>query len=78
PTRTTPAAPPSAVISALDNASASPGGSLSHAWGQFTCAPDGTLTQKGLGKQNIATGITSTTEAATPSEEKAAYDKASA
>ncbi|MEA7614641.1 tail fiber protein, partial [Salmonella enterica subsp. enterica serovar Anatum] len=40
--------------------------------------PDGTLTQKGIVKLNSATDSTSTTEAATPSAVKAAYDKASA
>ncbi|EAM3154692.1 phage tail protein, partial [Salmonella enterica] len=49
-----------------------------HAWGQITGAPDGTLTQKGIVKLNNATDSTSTTEAATPSAVKAAYDKASA
>ena len=49
-----------------------------HTWSQITDIPDGTLTQKGIVKLNNATDSNSTTEAATPSAVKAAYDKASA
>ncbi|CCU31475.1 tail fiber protein [Salmonella enterica] len=45
---------------------------------QIIGVPDGTLAQKGIVKLNNATDSTSTTEAATPSAVKAAYDKASA
>ncbi|MEK0044798.1 phage tail protein [Escherichia albertii] len=47
-----------------------------HTWSQITDIPDGTLTQKGIVKLNNATNSTSTTEAATPSAVKAAYDLA--
>ncbi|EAA7316807.1 TPA: tail fiber protein [Salmonella enterica subsp. enterica serovar Singapore] len=77
-TSTTEAATPSAVKAAYDKASAAAPASHTHAWGQITSAPDGTLTQKGIVKLNNATDSTSTTEAATPSAVKAAYDKASA
>ncbi|ECM9706425.1 phage tail protein [Salmonella enterica subsp. enterica serovar Infantis] len=77
-TSTTEAATPSAVKAAMDKASAAAPARHTHAWGQITGAPDGTLTQKGIVKLNNATGSTSTTEAATPSAVKAAYDKASA
>ncbi|EAA2244660.1 phage tail protein [Salmonella enterica] len=77
-TSTTEAATPSAVKAAYDKASAAAPASHTHAWGQITGAPDGTLTQKGIVKLNNATDSTSTTEAATPSAVKAAYDKASA
>lgn len=49
-----------------------------HVWGDITGVPDGTTAQKGIVKLNSATNSTSTTEAATPSAVKAAYDKASA
>ncbi|EAB4657010.1 phage tail protein [Salmonella enterica] len=77
-TSTTEAATPSAVKAAMDKASAAAPARHTHAWGQITGAPDGTLTQKGIVKLNNATDSTSTTEAATPSAVKAAYDKASA
>ncbi|EAX4260078.1 tail fiber protein [Salmonella enterica subsp. enterica serovar Oranienburg] len=77
-TSTTEAATPSAVKAAMDKASAAAPASHTHAWGQITGTPDGTLTQKGIVKLNSATDSTSTTEAATPSAVKAAYDKASA
>ncbi|EEE6862111.1 phage tail protein [Salmonella enterica subsp. enterica serovar Brancaster] len=76
-TSTTEAATPSAVKAAMDKASAAAPTSHIHAWGQITGVPDGTLTQKGIVKLNNATDSTSTTEAATPSAVKAAYDKAS-
>ncbi|EDZ3590365.1 TPA: phage tail protein [Salmonella enterica] len=76
-TSTTEAATPSAVKAAMDKASAAAPASHTHAWGQITGTPDGTLTQKGIVKLNNATDSTSTTEAATPSAVKAAYDKAS-
>ncbi|MDO3791870.1 tail fiber protein, partial [Salmonella enterica] len=76
-TSTTEAATPSAVKAAMDKANAAAPASHIHAWGQITGVPDGTLTQKGIVKLNNATDSTSTTEAATPSAVKAAYDKAS-
>ncbi|EEO3456518.1 phage tail protein [Salmonella enterica] len=75
-TSTTEAATPSAVKAAMDKASAAAPASHTHAWGQITGTPDGTLTQKGIVKLNNATDSTSTTEAATPSAVKAAYDLA--
>ncbi|EGA8861050.1 phage tail protein [Salmonella enterica subsp. enterica serovar Orion] len=77
-TSATEAATPSAVKAAMDKANAAAPASHIHAWGQITGVPDGTLTQKGIVKLNSATDSTSTTEAATPSAVKAAYDKASA
>ncbi|ELB6164109.1 tail fiber protein [Salmonella enterica] len=77
-TSTTEAATPSAVKAAMDKANAAAPASHTHAWNQITSVPDGTLTQKGIVKLNNATDSTSTTEAATPSAVKAAYDKASA
>lgn len=77
-TSTTEAATPSAVKAAMDKASAAAPANHTHAWGQITDVPNGTLTQKGIVKLNSATDSTSTTEAATPSAVKAAYDKASA
>ncbi|MKM00591.1 phage tail protein [Salmonella enterica subsp. enterica] len=77
-TSTTEAATPSAVKAAMDKASAAAPASHTHAWGQITDVPDGTLTQKGIVKLNNATDSTSTTEAATPSAVKAAMDKANA
>ncbi|EDT9630975.1 phage tail protein [Salmonella enterica] len=77
-TSTTEAATPSAVKAAMDKANAAAPASHIHAWGQITGVPDGTLTQKWIVKLNSATDSTSTTEAATPSAVKAAYDKASA
>ncbi|EAA7672279.1 phage tail protein [Salmonella enterica subsp. enterica serovar Molade] len=77
-TSTTEAATPSAVKAAMDKANAAAPANHTHAWGQITGVPDGTLTQKGIVKLNSATDSTSTTEAATPSAVKAAYDKASA
>ncbi|MFP5674913.1 tail fiber protein [Salmonella sp. 741265100_HSA] len=77
-TSTTEAATPSAVKAAMDKASAAAPANHTHAWGQITGVPDGTLTQKGIVKLNSATDSTSTTEAATPSAVKAAVDKASA
>ncbi|EMX0628139.1 phage tail protein [Salmonella enterica] len=74
----TKAATPKAVKAAMDKASAAAPAGHTHAWGQITGTPDGTLTQKGIVKLNNATDSTSTTEAATPSAVKAAYDKASA
>ncbi|EOT8834488.1 phage tail protein [Escherichia fergusonii] len=47
-----------------------------HTWSQITDIPDGTLTQKGIVKLSNATNSNSTTEAATPSAVKAAYDLA--
>ncbi|HCB4955426.1 tail fiber protein [Salmonella enterica] len=75
---TTEAATPSAVKAAMDKANAAAPASHTHAWGQITDVPDGTLTQKGIVKLNNATDSTSTTEAATPSAVKAAMDKANA
>ncbi|EAA7245191.1 phage tail protein [Salmonella enterica subsp. salamae] len=77
-TSTTEAATPSAVKAAMDKANAAAPASHTHAWGQITGVPDGTLTQKGIVKLNNATDSTSTTEAATPSAVKAAMDKANA
>ncbi|EBZ7423640.1 phage tail protein [Salmonella enterica subsp. enterica serovar Bonariensis] len=76
-TSTTEAATPSAVKAAMDKANAAAPANHTHAWNQITGVPDGTLTQKGIVKLNSATDSTSTTEAATPSAVKAAYDKAS-
>ncbi|EBO1726030.1 tail fiber protein, partial [Salmonella enterica] len=64
-TSTTEAATPSAVKAAMDKASAAAPANHTHAWGQITGVPDGTLTQKGIVKLNSATDSTSTTEAAT-------------
>ncbi|EKE2600360.1 tail fiber protein [Salmonella enterica] len=77
-TSTTEAATPSAVKAAMDKANAAAPANHTHAWNQITGVPDGTLTQKGIVKLNSATDSTSTTEAATPSAVKAAYDLASA
>ncbi|EAQ7259177.1 phage tail protein [Salmonella enterica] len=77
-TSTTEAATPSAVKAAMDKASAAAPASHTHAWGQITGVPDGTLTQKGIVKLNSATDSASITEAATPSAVKAAMDKANA
>ncbi|EDQ3452554.1 phage tail protein [Salmonella enterica subsp. enterica serovar Larochelle] len=77
-TSTTEAATPSAVKAAMDKANAAAPANHTHVWNQVTGVPDGTLTQKGIVKLNNATDSTSTTEAATPSAVKAAYDKASA
>lgn len=77
-TSTTEAVTPSAVKAAMDKANAAAPASHTHAWGQITGVPDGTLTQKGIVKLNSATDSTSTTEAATPSAVKAAMDKANA
>ncbi|EEH7165188.1 phage tail protein [Salmonella enterica] len=77
-TSTTEAATPSAVKTAMDKANAAAPANHTHAWNQITGVPDGTLTQKGIVKLNSATDSTSSTEAATPSAVKAAYDKASA
>ncbi|EQB2434287.1 phage tail protein [Escherichia coli] len=46
-TSTTEAATPSAVKAAMDKAIAAAPSSHTHAWGQITGIPDGTLTQKG-------------------------------
>lgn len=75
-TSTTEAATPSAVKAAYDLANGKAAGSHKHPWGDITGVPDGTLTQKGIVKLNNATDSTSTTEAATPSAVKEAYDKA--
>lgn len=77
----TQAATPKAVKAAMDKANealekAGEDKSHKHAWGDITGVPDGTLTQKGVVKLNSATNSTSTTEAATPSAVKAAYDLA--
>ncbi|MER3280957.1 tail fiber protein [Salmonella enterica] len=77
-TSTTEAATPSAVKAAMDKANAAAPANHTHVWNQVTGVPDGTLTQKGIVKLNSATDSTSTTEAATPSAVKAAYDLASA
>ncbi|KYD81814.1 phage tail protein [Salmonella enterica subsp. enterica serovar Typhimurium] len=69
----TKAATPKAVKAAMAEAR-----NHTHTWNQITGVPDGTLTQKGIVKLNNATDSTSTTDAATPSAVKAAYDKASA
>lgn len=76
-TSTTEAATPSAVKAAMDKANAAAPANHTHVWNQIIGVPDGTLTQKGIVKLNSATDSTSTTEAATPSAVKAAYDKAS-
>ncbi|HCP0328645.1 TPA: tail fiber protein [Escherichia coli] len=73
---TTEAATPSAVKAAYDLANSKAAGNHTHPWGQITGVPDGTLSQKGIVKLNNATDSNSTTEAATPSAVKAAYDKA--
>ncbi|WP_258183358.1 tail fiber protein [Escherichia albertii] len=75
-TSTTEAATPSAVKAAMDKAIAAAPASHTHAWGQITAIPDATLTQKGVVKLNSTTNSISTTEAATPSAVKAAYDLA--
>ncbi|HBI7614753.1 TPA: tail fiber protein, partial [Escherichia coli] len=75
-TSTTEAATPSAVKAAYDLANSKAAGNHTHPWGQITGVPDGTLTQKGIVKLNNATNSNSTTEAATPSAVKAAYDLA--
>ncbi|ENO0459426.1 phage tail protein [Salmonella enterica] len=77
-TSTTEAATPSAVKAAYDLANGKAAGSHRHAWGDITGVPDATTVQKGVVKLSSATNSTSTTEAATPSAVKAAYDKASA
>ncbi|EFB2831320.1 MULTISPECIES: phage tail-collar fiber domain-containing protein [unclassified Escherichia] len=77
-TSTTEAATPSAVKAAYDLANSKAAGNHTHPWGQITGVPDGTLSQKGIVKLNNATDSNSTTEAATPSAVKAAYDKAGA
>lgn len=77
-TSTTEAATPSAVKAAYDLANGKAAGSHKHVWGDITGVPDGTTAQKGIVKLNSSTNSTSTTEAATPSAVKAAYDKASA
>lgn len=74
---TSEAATPSAVREAYELATSKAAANHTHAWSQITDVPDGTLTQKGIVKLNSATNSTSTTEAATPSAVKAAYDKAS-
>lgn len=72
------AATPKAVKAAIDLANGKAAGAHKHAWGDITGVPDGTTAQKGIVKLNSATNSTSTTEAATPSAVKEAYDKASA
>ncbi|APV88227.1 phage tail protein [Salmonella enterica] len=77
----TQAATPKAVKAAMDKANealekAGTSTAHKHVWNDITGVPDGTLTQKGIVKLNSATNSTSTTEAATPSAVKAAYDKA--
>ncbi|EMO1148185.1 phage tail protein [Salmonella enterica subsp. enterica serovar Newport] len=72
----TKAATPKAVKAAYDLANGKAAGSHKHAWGDITDVPDGTTAQKGIVKLNSATNSTSTTEAATPSAVKAAYDLA--
>jgi len=67
----TKAATPKAVKAAMVEAR-----NHTHTWSQITDIPDGTLTQKGIVKLNNATNSTSTTEAATPSAVKAAYELA--
>ncbi|EGH1358808.1 tail fiber protein [Escherichia coli] len=75
-TSTTEAATPGAVKAAYDLANGKAASSHTHAWSQITGVPDATTAQKGVVKLNSATNSTSTTEAATPSAVKAAYDKA--
>ncbi|HBA9885185.1 TPA: phage tail protein [Escherichia coli] len=77
-TNTTEAATPSAVKAAYDLANGKAAGNHSHPWNQITDVPDATTAQKGVVKLNSSTNSNSTTEAATPSAVKAAYDKASA
>lgn len=72
------AATPKAVKAAIDLANGKAAGAHKHAWGDITGVPDGTTAQKGIVKLNSSTNSTSTTEAATPSAVKAAYDKANA
>lgn len=79
----TQAATPKAVKAAMDKANealekAGADKAHKHPWGDITGVPDGTTAQKGVVKLNSATNSTNTTEAATPSAVKAAYDKASA
>lgn len=47
-----------------------------HTWNQITDVPDGTLLQKGIVKLNAATNSSSTSEAATPSAVREAYELA--
>ncbi len=76
-TSTTEAATPSAVKAAMDKASAAAPARHTHAWADHR-RPGRYADAKRIVKLNNATDSTSTTEAATPSAVKAAYDKASA
>ena len=77
----TQAATPKAVKAAMDKANealekAGADKAHKHPWADITGVPDGTTAQKGVVKLNSSTNSTSTTEAATPSAVKAAYDLA--
>ncbi|QXX24965.1 phage tail protein [Salmonella enterica subsp. salamae] len=67
----TKAATPKAVKAAMAQAR-----NHTHTWNQITDVPDGTLTQKGIVKLNAATNSSSTSEAATPSAVREAYELA--
>lgn len=67
----TKAATPKAVKAAMAQAR-----NHTHTWNQITDVPDGTLLQKGIVKLNAATNSSSTTEAATPSAVREAYELA--
>lgn len=67
----TKAATPKAVKAAMVEAR-----NHTHTWNQITDVPDGTLTQKGIVKLNAATNSSSTSEAATPSAVREAYELA--
>ncbi|MBA3109972.1 phage tail protein [Salmonella enterica] len=67
----TKAATPKAVKAAMAQAR-----THTHTWNQITGVPDGTLLQKGIVKLNAATNSSSTSEAATPSAVRDAYELA--
>ncbi|ECE5991826.1 phage tail protein [Salmonella enterica subsp. salamae] len=67
----TKAATPKAVKAAMAQAR-----NHTHTWNQITDVPDGTLLQKGIVKLNAATNSSSTSEAATPSAVREAYELA--
>ncbi|EDU0618364.1 TPA: phage tail protein [Salmonella enterica subsp. salamae serovar 53:z4,z24:-] len=67
----TKAATPKAVKAAMVEAR-----NHTHTWNQITDVPDGTLLQKGIVKLNAATNSSSTSEAATPSAVREAYELA--
>ncbi|SUF59288.1 tail fiber protein [Salmonella enterica] len=67
----TKAATPKAVKAAMAQAR-----NHTHTWNQITDVPNGTLLQKGIVKLNAATNSSSTSEAATPSAVRDAYELA--